>query len=267
MTIAMCLGCRPAPRGEGARAGSDQSPPAAGSTGPVAPIDPPPSTGTTGSAPLDSPTTSGGEEESKKPTFTAPIVDRPIRFDKERESLTVEYRREHQDPTIADARIDPRIVIVHHTGGGKFERSWRYFNRTKMESGRKKGSKAGAVNVSAHFLVDRDGTIYRLLPETTMARHAIGLNHIAIGIENVADGKEYPFTPEQVEANAALIRHLAARFALTHVVGHHEYLEFEGHPYFVERDPNYRTRKGDPGKAVMAQIRSRIADLDLQGPP
>lgn len=44
---------------------------------------------------------------------------------------------------------------------------------------------SSALNVSTQFLVDRDGTIFRLLPDTTFARHVIGLNHLAIGIENI----------------------------------------------------------------------------------
>lgn len=207
------------------------------------------------------------EEEAASPEFTAPIVDRPITFDKEREALTVEYRRAHQDPGATDVHIAPKMIIVHHTGGGRFENSWRYFNRVRIESGRRKGAGAGAVNVSAHFLVDRDGTIYRLLPETTMARHAIGLNHVAIGIENVASREDHPFTDAQIDANIALVQHLAARFPVSHLIGHHEYLKFEGHPYFVERDPNYRTRKGDPGPEVMARIRAGVGHLGLEGPP
>ena len=39
-----------------------------------------------------------------------------------------------------------------------------------------------------------------------MARHCIGLNHVAIGIENVGDGEKLPLTPAQVQADAALVR-------------------------------------------------------------
>ncbi len=39
-------------------------------------------------------------------------------------------------------------------------------------------------------MVDRDGTRYRLMPETYMARHVIGLNYYSIGIENVGGSME-----------------------------------------------------------------------------
>ena len=44
----------------------------------------------------------------------------------------------------------------------------------------------GTLNVGAQFLVGRDGAIWQLMPETALARHAIGLNWCAIGIETWA---------------------------------------------------------------------------------
>lgn len=196
-----------------------------------------------------------------------PIVDRPITYDDARTRLTVEYRRRHESADATDTTIAPRMMVLHHTGGSSLDAAWRYFDRIKIEAGRETLAKAGDLNVSAHFLVDRDGTIVRLMPETTLARHCVGLNHVAIGVENVGDGKAFPLTQAQIDANAALIRHLAARFPLTHVIGHHESLQMQGHPYFQELEAGYRTRKGDPGPAFMTAVRAQIADLGLEGPP
>ena len=74
-----------------------------------------------------------------------------------------------------------------------FESAWKTFDRETLGPDRPELGKADEVNVSAHFLVDRDGTIYRLMPETRLARHVIGLNWCAIGIENVG-GPESPLT-------------------------------------------------------------------------
>jgi len=163
--------------------------------------------------------------------------------------------------------IQPRMIILHWTGIASFESTWKYFNRTRAEAARSELAAAGEVNVSAHFLVDRDGTIYRLMPETWMARHCIGLNHVAIGIENVGDGGRSPLTPEQVKANAALVRYLAGRYPITQLIGHMEYRRMEGTPYFLELDPKYRNTKPDPGAEFMRQVRSQVADLKLEGPP
>ena len=195
------------------------------------------------------------------------IVDRPIRFDAERERLTVEYRRRHQDPDIDDSSIEPRVVVLHYTGGSSLRGSWRYFDRTRIEEGRRTLRRAGELNVSAHFLVDRDGLIYRLMPETRMARHCIGLNHVAIGIENVGDGERHPLTGAQVRANAELVRLLARRFPLTHLIGHSESNAMREHAYWRELEPGYGNRKSDPGDAFLRRVRAKVADLKLQGPP
>lgn len=196
------------------------------------------------------------------------ILDRPITYDAARREKTITYRKRHQDPAASDITIDPKMIVLHFTGGGSLDGTWRYFDRPSVERGRKIIAKAGDLNVSAHFLVDRDGTIVRLMPETWMARHVVGLNHLAIGVENVGDGGRYPLTAAQRAANVALVRHLLARFpGITHLIGHHEYLAFEAHPYFQEREPDYRTRKGDPGPAFMQAVRAELQDLPLAGPP
>lgn len=196
---------------------------------------------------------------------TIAIVDAPMKWSDERAKLTLDYRRMHSDREARDLTIAPVVIVLHYTGGGSAKATRNYFDRTKIEAGRKELAKAGAVNVSSHFVVDRDGTIYRLQPETQFARHCIGLNHLAIGVENVGDEKQYPLTRSQVDANAALVRDLARRFPITHLLGHHEVMQFRDHPYYVELAPGYRNTKGDPGEAFMRRVRERVADLGLAG--
>jgi N-acetyl-anhydromuramyl-L-alanine amidase AmpD len=191
------------------------------------------------------------------------IVDAPMAWSDERERLTLAYRRAHSDARAEDLAIEPRVIVLHYTGGSSATSTRRYFDNVEIEAARKELRRGGAVNVSAHFIVDRDGTIYRLQPETRFARHCIGLNHLAIGIENVGDGQKYPLTDAQVAANAALVRELAARFSITHLLGHHEVMQFRSHPYYVELDAAYKNSKGDPGAAFMARVRERVADLKL----
>ena len=119
--------------------------------------------------------------------------------------------------------------------------------------------------MSTQFIVDRDGTIYRLFREDLVGRHTIGLNHLAIGVENVGGGTRWPLTEAQVQANVDLVRHLEGRFPLTHLIGHHEYRGLEAHPYFKETDPGFRTFKCDPGPAFMERVRDGVSDLALEG--
>ncbi|HEY4245044.1 MAG TPA: peptidoglycan recognition family protein [Kofleriaceae bacterium] len=193
------------------------------------------------------------------------VVDAPIPWTAEREQLTLEYRRTHSDPGAADLAIVPRVIVLHYTGGGDAAATRAYFAQPRIEASRTQLAAAGAVNVSAHFLVDRDGTIYALQPPTRYARHCIGLDHISIGIENVGDEARWPLTDAQVAADAALVRDLAAKYPITHLLGHFEVMRFRSNAYFVERDPKYRNSKPDPGARFLALVRARVADLHLSG--
>ena len=191
------------------------------------------------------------------------IVDAPITWSDERAQLTLEYRRAHSDPNAAGVDITPRAIVLHFTGSGSAKATRAYFDPPRIEAGRKELARAGAVNVSSHFLVDRDGTIYRLQPETRFARHCIGMNHIAIGIENVGDADKFPLTDAQVTADAALVRYLTARYPITLLVGHSEVMKLRDQPYYVELDPAYKNEKDDPGDRFMARVRAAVADLGL----
>ena len=194
------------------------------------------------------------------------IVEAPMVWSAERERLTLVYRRQHSDEAASNLAIDPHVIVLHYTGGGSAKATRGYFDNTTIEVSRKELARAGRVNVSAHFIVDRDGTIYQLQPVTRFARHCIGLNHIAIGIENAGDEAKYPLTEAQVVADAALIRQLASQFTITHLLGHHEVMGMRDSSLYVERDGSYKNDKGDPGPAFMAKVRERVADLKLAGP-
>lgn len=202
------------------------------------------------------------------PASRVAIAERPLPFDAEREQLTLAYRAAHQGPEhAASTRIEPRVVVLHWTGGPSAESAWQTFAPSRLQ-GRPELQGAGALNVSAHFLVDAAGTVTRLMPEDRMARHTIGLNHVGIAIENVGDGDRWPLTPAQVQANAALVRDLKERWpGLTHLIGHHEADALRGTPLFLELDPGYRNPKADPGAAFLAAVRAEVADLGLQGAP
>lgn len=196
------------------------------------------------------------------------ILDKPIVFDQERKDLTLAYRRQHSDPQAKDIVIAPQMIILHWTAINSFDAAWKYFNNVRAEAARTALANAGDVNVSAQFVVDRDGTIYRLMPETWMGRHCIGLNHVAIGIENVGDGGKFPLTDAQVEADVALVRYLKGKYPeIEYLIGHHEYREMEETPLFLELDPEYRNRKPDPGPQFMEKVREKVRDLGLKGPP
>jgi N-acetylmuramoyl-L-alanine amidase len=195
------------------------------------------------------------------------IVDKPIQFDQERIRLTQDYMRKHYAIEQNDITIKPQAIVLHYTAINSFLSTWNYFNRTRIEAGRPELQRESELNVSAQFLVDRDGTIYRLMPENWMARHCIGLNHVAIGVENVGDEKDFPLTEAQVDADTALVRYLAAEFPIVYLLGHQEYRRMEQTPLFHEEVAGYRTGKSDPGEDFMRHVRANLADLNLKAPP
>ena len=197
------------------------------------------------------------------------IVKKPVTFDEQRTQLSLQYLKERHGITTDQINIDPKMIVIHYTVIPTLEGTIKAFKSPMLPSSRAGISSASQLNVSAQFVVDRDGTIYQILPdETTFARHTIGLNYAAIGVENVGDGDALPLTAAQLEANVNLVRYLKGKYqGIEYLIGHQEYNLFEGHELWKETDPGYRTEKNDPGIQFMSAIRSQVKDLGLNGPP
>ena len=208
--------------------------------------------------------------------------DHALAIDAERVRLTREYLAIHNPPLGAglpeadrpeSITFEPRLVVVHYTAIPTLADTLAAFAGLHTGPDREIIRRNGLLNVGIQFVVDRDGTIYKLYPETVIARHVIGLNHVAIGIENVGDGDlparwlpgrrraEAPLTGAQLAANLALVRYLVARYpSIGWVIGHSEYrwLERPAHPahdLFYEALPAYRTEKSDPGRRFIKRLR------------
>ena len=206
------------------------------------------------------------------PPVVAPAIrDHLIPWTAEREALTEAYLQAHRTALLSgnpevDTRMTPRAIVLHWTAGPTAASAWATFAPDHL-GGREDLRAGGDLNVGAHYVVDQDGTIERLFPDDHVVRHCIGLNHVAIGVENVGGDAAHPLTPAQVAADVVLIRALAARYPIEVLLGHLEYRQMEGSPLFEERDPTYRTSKPDPGAAFMAEVRAGLSDLPLAAPP
>lgn len=184
------------------------------------------------------------------------IVQRPILWDAEREALSLDYLQDRHGLTLEKAQIIPQLIVVHWTDVLSVNKTYNTFNPVRLPA-RPNLQKASPLNVSSQFLIGRDGTIFQLLPETTFARHVIGLNYCAIGIENIGSARR-PLTDEQLAANTALIRYLMAKYKISYVIGHHEYQRFKGTRWWKEANPNYITEKSDPGDSFMKRLREAL---------
>lgn len=190
------------------------------------------------------------------------IIQKPIQFDEKRIALTREYQLTHYGIDSKSIEIEPKMIVLHWTCIASFDITFRIFDSPALPANSPRRTELpGDLNVSSHFLVDRDGSIYQLMPETWMARHVIGLNHYAIGIENVGGVDSIDdLTEEQAKANAFLVCYLKKKYPqIKHVIGHNEYLQYKKTDLWLEKDPNYQTDKTDPGPNFVNKVKRLMA--------
>lgn len=177
-----------------------------------------------------------------------------------RQQLILDYVHQHYDPAATSTNITPRMIVIHWTAIDSLQSTLAAFGPDVL-AGRDDIQRGGKLNTGAHFLVDRDGTIYKLLDETVMARHTIGLNRIAIGVENVGSGS---LTAAQLAANQGLVRYLVNKFPIEYLIGHFEYGAFRKSSLWEEKDPTYFTIKADPGLPFMTALRAGLAGQGIR---
>ncbi len=116
--------------------------------------------------------------------------------------------------------VDIDTIVLHHTAS----------NDT---AGDLATLTSAAAEVSSHYLIGRDGTIYQLVPDELQSWHAgesqlrgePNVNPRSIGIEITNDGLgSTPFTDAQYSALRALVPHLVAKYdiPIENIVGHKE---------------------------------------------
>ena len=109
----------------------------------------------------------------------------------------------------------PTLIVIHYTGDNSCEGALSWLINSR-------GKKA----VSANLVIDKDGTIYQVLPFNVVGWHAgsseyngrANCNSFSIGIECVGIGDGWP--DEQVEAVRAVIAALYSYYPIEDVVGH-----------------------------------------------
>ena len=196
------------------------------------------------------------------------ITKKDIIFDDLRTSLTKQYIKERYHFEAESITIDPKIIVVHWTATKTFEQAFNTFKSPSLQGSRNDISYASDLNVSAHFLVDRNGEVFQLMKDNIMARHVIGLNYSSIGIENVGGIQGYPLTDEQLISNIKLVKYLKSKYPkIDYLIGHFEYTNFENHELWLEKDSLYRTIKIDPGIEFMNKMRKDLNTLNFKELP
>lgn len=79
----------------------------------------------------------------------------------------------------------------------------------------------GWAGIGYHYLVRKDGTIYRGRPEDTVGAHAYGANSHSIGVCFEGNYQVEPTMPAaQLAAGQALVADIKRRWGITKVIGH-----------------------------------------------
>ncbi len=122
----------------------------------------------------------------------------------------------------------PNFVVIHYTDQKNVEQTLKTFTLPRTE-------------VSAHYVISRDGTVYHMLNDYLRAHHAgagkwgnvTDMNSCSLGIELDNNGSE-PFADAQVASLLSLLRQLKQAYNIPTP-------NFIGHSDFTP------TRKKDPG--------------------
>lgn len=128
--------------------------------------------------------------------------------------------REVPSPNWNERRLPVSMVVLHYTGMPTADEALQRLTDPASE-------------VSAHYLIDEDGTVTRLVPEDKRAWHAgqaywrgiTDVNSASVGIELVNPGHEWgyrPFSLAQMEALIPLLADIVKRHKVPYanVVGH-----------------------------------------------
>jgi hypothetical protein len=184
------------------------------------------------------------------------IVWKPIPFPPKRLAETAAYALRHYGIDTWRLR-HPHVIVEHYTVSETMQSAWSLFAQDVPDS-----ELHELPGTCAHFIVDRDGTIYQLVPLDVICRHTVGLNAAALGIENVGmSDAEILADPAQMRASLHLTAWLMQRYhiALGDVIGHAESLTS---PYHHERYPAWRCQThSDWQPADMAVYRARLRAL------
>lgn len=128
--------------------------------------------------------------------------------------------REIPSPNWNERKLPVSMVVLHYTGMQTGEEALDRLCDPEAE-------------VSAHYMIDEDGTVTALVPEDKRAWHAgraywrgiTDVNSASIGIELVNPGHEWgyrPFSDAQMEALVPLLADIVRRHGIApaNVVGH-----------------------------------------------
>jgi N-acetylmuramoyl-L-alanine amidase len=146
------------------------------------------------------------------------IVWKPIPFGAARVAETAAYSQRHYG--VRTAALKPHAIVEHVTATATFSSAFNTFSADVPDA-----ELHELPGTCAHFVIDRDGTIYQLVRLSLRCRHTVGLNWTAIGIEHVGlSDAQVLGDAAELRSSLALTLWLMARYRipLANVIGHNE---------------------------------------------
>jgi len=181
-----------------------------------------------------------------------PIEPWPIPFSAARHRETADYTQRHYGS--GTTRLTPKVIVEHYSETSTAQAVFNTFARDVPDV-----ELHELPGVCSHFLVDRDGTIFQLVPLTLICRHTVGLNDVAVGIEHVGSSDaDVLNNAKQLRASLRLTAWLRCRFRISigNVIGHAESLSS---PYHHEKVPALRSQThSDFQPAAMGRFRDQL---------
>lgn len=159
------------------------------------------------------------------------------------------FQSHYGDPSLT---FRPELIVMHYTVTPSSTQVWNYFKRSR---------------VSVQLMVDKDGTVYRLMPLTRKCTGAYGVNHKAISIEMIATTEtDLLSRPKQLYSSFCVVRRLMDRYDIPakKVIAHYEvsqgkrvvpeYLDLKDKVYPDRYPPS--SARTDPGRTYMKWLRT-----------
>jgi N-acetylmuramoyl-L-alanine amidase len=182
----------------------------------------------------------------------------PIPFGTRRKAETAAYVGRHYGSFMKPTwqLRHPHVLVIHYTEAS-YSSTFNTFANDVPDA-----ELHELPATSAHFVIDTDGTIHQLVSLGTMARHTVGLNWTAIGIEHVGfSDAQVLGDRRQIGASLRLVHWLRCRYGIEikNVIGHNESLSS---PYHHEDVASLRTQThSDFNRHDMNTYRSRLRAL------
>jgi N-acetylmuramoyl-L-alanine amidase len=186
----------------------------------------------------------------------AMIIKKHLPFAGWEEEYREYFQQYYRDSELS---LKPGMIVLQFSGTENFSRLWHTF----VNGGTYDGKKG---HLSVHYIIDKDGSIYELMPPNRRVRGTYGVNHVAITVSLIGrNEQEIIDNNRQMRTSFALVRWLMNqhRIPKEKVLAHTEvavgkelvpeYTDFYDTKYPNHYPPNSQTR--GPGRAYMFKLR------------